>query len=45
MEMIPRFAVKQVMVEMDGRLAYLMMFDLQRLRTFHSDGTMTTNDN
>jgi len=45
MEMIPWLAVEQVMVEMDGRLAYLTMFDLQRLRTFHSDGTMTMNDN
>jgi hypothetical protein len=45
MEMLPWFAVEQAMVEMDRHLACLTIFGLQRLRTFHLDGTMTMNDN
>jgi hypothetical protein len=30
---------------MDWHMADLAMFGLQRLRTFHLDGTMTINDN
>jgi len=45
METLPWFAVEQVRLEMDWRLAYLRMFRLQRLRTFRLDDTMTMNDN
>jgi len=45
MEMLPWFAVVQIMVEIDWHLAYLTTLGLQSLRTFHLDGTMTMNDN